>query len=772
MIRAVLASLACVLCSTAAFAADAVLVQDGKAKAAIYVSARVMDDATKAPEPASVWTSLKAEDNRRRLRESVRDLAAILERVSGVAVPIAVGPPPKGDTRVPILIGELATAKPAKAFPYAQGFRIVASETGVSLSGESDLATRYAIYTLLDQLGCRWFIPGPMGEVLPTLPTLKIHQQDLSTGPGTIYRGLWYCDNDFGRRNRLGGLAISAGHNIEFAVPKELRTKHPEIKAIINGKPHDHLIKWTHPLVADALSNACLDALKKDPELKTYSLSPDDGASWDESDDAKHDAGDHDPILNCVAKADRLMVLANRVASKVSAAHPDVRFGMLAYVDYTRAPVREKVHPSIVPQIAPITFSRAQPMTDDGEPNNKILRDLIKGWAAKVDATSFYFYAFYLAEVSAPNPMIGKWSVDIPFIYKHGKCKYWQPETLANFESCMHAHYLGLRMAWDTTQDPKNIIDELHAKFYGRASKEMAGYWHFIDDVWVKTPEYAGCGFGYLRRWTPERLKQAREFIDKAEKACGTKRERDRVQLASWSLTLFEKFMQMRRDLAAGEWGTLTNQVSEYRDLLIDLGEQYQAEYAFSRMGWTGKNTLNVRYFDAFYKETHEDASRIASKFDVLTIPPMRTWKYQKDQDKKGEANGWAKADFADGAWKATDVAVDTWSALGMHNYMGSVWYRKSVNLSKAAAGKKTFLWIGATDGRVKVFVNGQHIQHIDAKGMKQDSFTGHCQPASFDISAAIKDGENRISLWCTREIVNELGTGGLIAAPVVYREK
>ena len=328
---------------------------------------------------------------------------------------------------------------------------------------------------------------------------------------------------------------------------------------------------------------------------------------------------------------------------------------------------------------------------------------------------------------------------------------------------------------WVTTAD--NTVQRLAIvlplmMFYGLASKEMAGYWHFIDDVWVKTPEYAGCGFGYLRRWTPERLKQAREFIDKAEKACGTKRERDRVQLASWSLTLFEKFMQMRRDLAAGEWGTLTNQVSEYRDLLIDLGEQYQAEYAFSRMGWTGKNTLNVRYFDAFYKETHEDASRIASKFDVLTIPPMRTWKYQKDQDKKGEANGWAKADFADGAWKATDVAVDTWSALGMHNYMGSVWYRKSVNLSKAAAGKKTFLWIGATDGRVKVFVNGQHVQHIDAKGMKQDSFTGHCQPASFDISAAIKDGENRISLWCTREIVNELGTGGLIAAPVVYREK
>lgn len=756
-------------------AGDATLIEDGKPKAAIFVPSKVMDDPAKAPEPPSVWTSLKAEDNRRRLRESVRDLAAILERISGAAVPIVSGPPPKGDTRLPILIGELAAerfGKPAKSFPYGQGLRLVASEAGVGLAGESDLATSYAIYALLDQLGCRWYIPGPMGEVLPTQTTVRVKQQDLSTGPSTIYRGIWYCDNDFGRRNRLGGLLLSAGHNIEHAVPKELRQKNPEIRAIINGKPHDHLVKWTHPLVADALANACLEQLKKEPELKTYSLSPDDGATWDESDDAKHDAGDIDPILNCVAKADRLMVLANRVATKVTAKHPDVRFGVLAYVDYTRAPVREKVHPAVVPQIAPITFSRAHPMTDDGEPNNKTLRSLVEGWATKVEATSYYFYGFYLAEVSAPNPMITKWSVDIPFIYKHGKCGYWQPETLSNFESCMHALNLGFRMAWDTSRDPKEIIGELHEKFYGRASKEMTAYWQFIDDVWVKTPEYSGCAFGYLRRWTPEKLAQGRKLLNLAEQASGSKRERDRVQLASWSFAAFEKFIKMRRDLASGDWDKLATEVRDYRELMIDLGEQYQPEYAFARMGWTGKNTLNVRYFDAFYKETHEDAARVASKFDLLTKPPLRTWKYQVDKEKKGEASGWTKPDFNDAGWKSTDVAVDTWSALGLHNFMGSMWYRTTVKLPPAAKGKKTYLWIGATDGRVKVFVNGKHIPFVDAKGMKADTFAGYCQPASFDIGEVLKDSENQISLWCTREVVNELGTGGLISAPVVYRER
>ena len=50
--------------------------------------------------------------------------------------------------------------------------------------------------------------------------------------------------------------------------------------------------------------------------------------------------------------------------------------------------------------------------------------------------------------------------------------------------------------------------------------------------------------------------------------------------------------MKMRRDLAAGEWAirSLTD-VSDYRKLMIDLGERYQPEYAFARMGWTGKET-------------------------------------------------------------------------------------------------------------------------------------------------------------------------------------
>ncbi len=767
----------CVWAMTSGLAvrADSTLVADGQPRAAVFVSERVWDDATKNPEPAGVWRSLMPEDNRRRLRESVRDLVGVVERMSGAKLPVEVGAPKAGDARVAILIGELATAKfglPAKKAEYQQGLRIVVGNNTVGLIGESDLATSYAVYTLLDQLGCRWFLPSAMGEVLPISKTITLKEQDVSTAPYTIDRSLTYSDNDFARRNRLGGMELSAGHALEYAVPKELRTQHPVIRAIIGGKPHDHYVKWTHPLVAEAITKTLLDKLAKEPETKTLSLSPDDGATWDESDDTKFDAGDFDPSLQTVAKADRLMVLCNRIAAAIAPKYPDVKFGMLAYVDYTRPPVREKPHPAIVPQIAPITFTRAHPLNDPGEPNNKSFQQLIEGWGKVVPATSYYFYGFYLAEVSSPNPMLTKWGHDIPFIYQRGACRYWQPETLTNFDTSLHAHWLGLRMAWDPSQKPEAIVDEINSRLYGHAGAAMSAYWRHIDDTWVKVPEYAGCGFGHLRRWNVEKLTEARRLMNAGRAACTADAETARVKLADDSLAAFEMLMQQRRDLADGRWSTLAEQVTAYRDRMIELGKQYEPQFAFTKMGWTGEKTLNVIYFDVFYGATHNDAARVAKQFKVIAAP-LKQWRFQTDKDNTGEAAGWSKPEFDDSAWKTTDCVVDTWSSLGLHNYMGSAWYRMKVKLPPLIAGKKTFLWIGSTDGRVKVFVNGQHVPHINDKGEKADSVSGHCQPFSFDISAAAKpDAENSISLFCTREIVNELGTGGLLAPAAVYVER
>ena len=187
---------------------------------------------------------------------------------------------------------------------------------------------------------------------------------------------------------------------------------------------------------------------------------------------------------------------------------------------------------------------------------------------------------------------------------------------------------------------------------------------------------------------------------------------------------------------------------------------------------WAKDRNVNSAYFSAFYEATYRDAARIARDFTLLT-PALRDFRFAVDQEKKGEKEVWAAPGFDDSKWRRTDCVVDTWSALGLHNYMGSAWYRARVTLPQTPNGKKVFLWVGATDGRVKVFVNGKHVSHLGPKGEKADSFSGYCQPASFDVTAALAGGrEAHVSLFCTREVLNELGTGGLLSPVVFYREK
>ncbi len=369
-------------------AADAWLARDGKAQAGIFVSARVM--AADEGGQRLNWKDMTAEGQRRRLRESVRDLDKYLSLMTGGQFDITPHAPERGDQRVAILIGELAQRRfgpPKKQATFKQGFRYVVSPGAVGLYGESDLAASYAIYELLDRLGCRWFMPSEQGEVVPQLPTIRLAETDVSSAPYTAYRGVWYCDDAFARRNRLGGLLINAGHALEGYITQEQRREHPEWVGTVDGKPQRRRLRWSAPGLPEAIGDAILARLEKTPDQLSVSLSPDDGLGYDNSPaDRALDAGDFDPSFQGVSLTDRGVWFSNRIVKRVTEKRPEVLFGLLAYAACSRPPVREKLHPNIVPQLAPITYSRAHPMTDDGEPNNGAFRELVEGWAKAAPA--------------------------------------------------------------------------------------------------------------------------------------------------------------------------------------------------------------------------------------------------------------------------------------------------------------------------------------------------------------------------------------------------
>ena len=85
----------------------------------------------------------------------------------------------------------------------------------------------------------------------------------------------------------------------------------------------------------------------------------------------------------------------------------------------------------------------------------------------------------------------------------------------------------------------------------------------------------------------------------------------------------------------------------------------------------------------------------------------------------------------------------------------------------------KAYSQARATDGSVRVFVNGRHVPYVNDQGQSSDEFNGFCQPVSFDITdALLPDADNQITLRCERTFFNELGTGGLLAPVSIYQDR
>jgi hypothetical protein len=746
---------------------EVTIVENGQARAAIYTLEPPAEPKDDAPKKGKGSKRRHLAENR--LADSVADLAHYLEKMSGAKIQVFNRAPEPQDKLLPILVGELATkafGPPSETSHYKQAWRLVISDKGIGFSGESDEAASYAIYELLDRLGCRWYMPSEMGEVIPSMKTIRLPAADDSEVPATICRKLGGADNDFKRRNRVGGMEVIARHALEFYLKKVI-ADHPDWQGMKNGQRNPKRLCWANPEAADAVADVILARLDRG-DVSSVSLSPDDGADFCQCEKCKAlDAGDFDPSMNRMSITDRYIHFCNQIAEKVGKKHPELLMGFLAYVQYTRPPVREKPLPNLIPEIAPITYCRAHAMTDPICPSRQQLLPILEGWAKVAPQIAYYNYMFHLAEPSVPYPMMKQMSEELPILYAH-HVKFWQPENMPNFESALPGLYLSIRMSWHTQAQPKAILDEFFTRFYGAASVPMRRYWQTFDDAWNNVPDHAGCGFGYARRFPPDVMRAARQAIDEALSKCGSPLERDRVQLENESLIQFEAFMKMRRDFYAGRFATLEHDHQDWAQKQTALGQTYHAQHCFSSGGFP--EGMAVHYANSTYLAGYKESGRISREFRLVP-QPIASWRWQADPDKKGTEAHWEKPDFDDRAWKITDPCADTWAYLGLMEYHGVVWYRSHFQKPETPAGKKVFLFLAAADGLCQVFVNGKGVPLVGAKSPDEIA-KGLNKAHSFDITEAIQPGDNQVSISVERKGTAEVGTGGLMGPVMLYSEK
>ena len=712
---------------TPLFALD--LVADGKPTAVIVVDPSAQPPHTKSKRPATTPGDSMA--------ASV--LADWIKKITSADVPIVATAKPDQPA---IYVGAAAVRAGLKLddidSPTHEGLRVLCEGNRILLAGQNETSTVKAACRLLESLGCRYYMDGPLGQVFPTTPTLRVDALDFREKPALRVRKIWgsnWAGNTFWKIwNGAGGEDIAQGHAWGRYVPKNLFTTHPEYFALRNGarKQGD----WY------CTSNAGLRKVFAEGVMKVLaagetsaSISPPDGIGYCECDAcrAQDDPNSIEPSSGKVSVTDRYVDFFNDVARQVRAKYPHATLSFYCYADYTQAPTRGlKLEPNLVAWVAPLRYCRLHAIDNPICPSRLQLAQMLQGWA-NAGTIAYRTYNYNLAECLVPFPMLSVWKHDIPYLKSHNAIGI-NLETLASWQIYGPHIYESIRLAYDPAADADRLMDDYYAHFYGPgAADPMKAYWTTIDHAFATAAVHAGSFFSLHNVYTPQLLTDCRGLLIQAATAAKNPTYAARIAMHTEGFENAAQYIQLEGALNAG--GTQAAK-SIYDTLLKRTRSQTASGYG---------NRYTTDYLKRFLGKQVEAA---AAANHVVTVLPDQ-WRLQYDPDNTGQPRGYASHDFDDSTWKSVQTYTDTLDAQGLPDRKTIMWYRTTFTAPALKTPSLLFLEI---DGTAQVFLNGADIGSTDKK---RTPFT---LPAP-----SLRDGNNTIAVRVDHSSITELFLGGII---------
>ena len=130
--------------------------------------------------------------------------------------------------------------------PTREGVRVVVEGNRVLIGGQSDAATVKAAARFLEELGCRYFMDGPLGEVFPRSADLAVKPLTITEKPGLLYRnpkGPSWRGGHWKEWNGAGGEEFHHAHSWGRYIPRGLFAGHPEYFAMgPDGNRRDEIL--------------------------------------------------------------------------------------------------------------------------------------------------------------------------------------------------------------------------------------------------------------------------------------------------------------------------------------------------------------------------------------------------------------------------------------------------------------------------------------------------------------------------------------------------
>lgn len=450
-------------------AASFTLVEDGRAVAVIVT----------ADQPASVAS------------EAASALQAVVRQMSGTEIPIRKEGEISGQAPL-ILVGDSAMARKAgveirQDFEEGDHYVVRVRENMILLVGNDCGSLRgsaYAVYDLLQRLGCGWFGSEAMWQVIPERTTLRIEPMQAEERPAFLDRqmsSLWGVDRSLHDAWRLGGWHVAHSHALHSLVPRaKYEKEHPDWF----GSKQPCL---THPEVISLVAAEFRKELDRRTGRVSFSLSADDALGFCDCERCR-----------AVGNASAVnLYFANAVARELAKTHPN-RYLLTFYAFWgthdAPFPSREAEPGVCVMQVN--EGNHTQPWDKPERPDiSQIIdrnntRELIAfdGWSRTGAIMAIYEWwipscnhevwkevPWYSGETAMRNLRWWK-GAGVRFVtYQTGDTD-WTGLPLH-----WPLFYVGARGMWNPELTAEQIMREACTKLYGPASEPMRKFYETIE---------------------------------------------------------------------------------------------------------------------------------------------------------------------------------------------------------------------------------------------------------------------------------------------------
>lgn len=733
-------------------AQEVTLVKDGRAAAVIAL-----------PAQANEYEQLAA-----------KELAGIVEKMSGarlesVAVPDGkaeeVAREAKGRGQTVVLLGRSALPAVEKDLGAAAGTRgafVLKAENDAVLIAGPDEGVYYGVIELLEQLGCRWFMPGDLGEVVPPLKTVAVRVQTTVQTPSFPSRWFQMPDRDWQMRVRCGGEVFKGAHGME-APPAKVNKATGEIEPAAHAEYYS-LVRKKRVIRQHCVSNPKLveymaAEIRKKRQAgggPVLGCGPNDGGGFCECENCRAlDTDDFDPFSNEVSVTDRYIWFYNRVLEKVLPEYPDTKLAFYIYHTYMRPPKREKPHPAIQGALAPIALDRIHGFSNPVAPEKSYAKWLFQEWGKIMPELYDRGYWSNLACPGFTFIIIDRLRDEIPACHDLGVAG-WRVETFPNYGPQFPSMYVAGKLMWNHKTDVNALLKDCYARFFGPAAEPMGAYITLMDAALRDNECCTGSSWDMPRFYPPPLRAKARALLDEgARKAAGQGACEARVKMITETFDMTEQFCLMMEARVRVDFPAAKAALDA-----CDAAAQKLMDMKPVPMVSAGRHSTYVNYMKRFFRGATEQGYARVTGGNALAAAATDEWEFLEDPGKVGEDIGLWRAGNAGGNWQKIKTSSSSWSNQGLRYYKGLAWYRQTVEVPEAFKGRRLFLWCGGVDETAKVWVNGQVIGISPGAAF---------YPFEMDATDAVKPGRNVIVFCVANLVVSELGTGGIVAPVILY---